>query len=322
MTDNSKKWKPRLLSSSLPLEFDVSKILTKHSFAIEHDYSYLRQDDGSHKEFSVDIKARAFFKVRKALSDVTVLAECKYREEGKRWAFLPEIKSDFSTFTAGYTIRHENAFSIYNLDSEKISELEYEFDYSAKGTEISLSTGEVFDKDIRHGIVQLKYALPYIIKDNIEFNTFGHIDDASPFFIIPVLITNADLYIFHEDVSIDAIKKADDIDSLMKKVPYLILHNSIGPDFGEHHKNIFKNFVEELESENLTKFEEQQKEHKDKHAIYDSPLEEKEDLQNSDNYTMNKYYTQYFICSLDHFDEFITKTIKCIKGSLRINASH
>ncbi len=317
MTDNSKKWKPRLLSSSLPLEFDVSKTLAKHKFSIEHDYSYLRKEENSYKEFSVDLKATNFVKIKKVHADITVLAECKYREEGKRWAFLPEINSDYSTFTAGYTLRHESAFSTDKIDSAKISGLEYLFDYSTKGTEISLATGDVFDKDIRHGISQIKYALPYIIKHNIEFNTFGHLEDASPFFIVPVLITNADLFIFNENVSIDVIKQTDDIDILMRKVPYLILHNSIGPDFNEHHKNIFKSFSTELDHPNIDEFEKKQKTFINEHDIYESPVEERQDLEEADLFTMNKYYSQYFICSLSNFDNFTKQILNTIRESLK-----
>jgi len=316
MTENSKKWKPRLLSSSLPLEFDVSKILTKYTFSIEHDYSNLRKEDNNHKEFSIDIKARTFPKIKGKEGDLTILAECKYREEGKRWVFLPEINSDFSTFTSGYTIRHESAFSLQKVDTAKISDLEYKFDYSTKGTEISLSTGDVFDKDIRHGISQLKYSLPYVIKDIIEYHTFGHIDDACPFFIVPVLVTNADLYIFNEDVSIETIKNTDNIEDLMKKVPFLIMHNSNGPDFKQHHKNIFKDFVADLQENNIDEFEKKQKEFISENNIYESPIEERKDLEDSDSFTMDKYYTQFFICSLDNFDDFIKKLMTAVKKSL------
>jgi hypothetical protein len=321
MSENSKKWKPRLLSSSLPLEFDVSKILSKYSFYISHDYSYFRKEDNLHKEFSVDINAKGFVGVRKIKADIAILAECKYREEGKRWVFLPEIGTDFSTFTLGYTLRHENSFSLQNIKGSSIYEFEQNFDCSVKGTEISVSTGEVFDKDIRHGISQLKYALPYIIKDNIEFNCNGNIEDAHPFYIIPVLVTNADLYLFNEDVSIETIKQTEDIETLMKKVPYLVLHNGIGPDFREHHKNIFKDFNKNLDAANIELFEKKQKEYTNEHNMHESAVEECQDLENSDSFTLNKYYTQFFVCSQNHLDDFIKGAMKAIKGSIKKNDS-
>jgi hypothetical protein len=58
---NKKKWKAGLLSSSVPLEYEVAKILAKEAFAVSADYSYLRRDEqGIEKEFSCDIEATAY----------------------------------------------------------------------------------------------------------------------------------------------------------------------------------------------------------------------------------------------------------------------
>ena len=82
-----------------------------------------------------------------------------------------------------------------------IYEFEDKFSFGSKGVEISLSTGEVYDKDIRHGIMQLQYALQYLLKSDIEGNLFGFVEDCNPTYTISVLVTNAELYIFNHDFS-------------------------------------------------------------------------------------------------------------------------
>ena len=41
MTD-SKKWESRLLSSSIPLEYEVAKVLSDLNFTVSFDYAYYR----------------------------------------------------------------------------------------------------------------------------------------------------------------------------------------------------------------------------------------------------------------------------------------
>ena len=40
----SSKWKSKLLSSSAPMEYEVSKLLVNKGFSIHADYSYTRFD--------------------------------------------------------------------------------------------------------------------------------------------------------------------------------------------------------------------------------------------------------------------------------------
>jgi hypothetical protein len=310
----TKKWKSRLLSSSIPLEYEVAKVLSELNFSISFDYTYHRKDGDQKKEFSTDIKGYFLFPLdteNEIDASLTFLTECKYRDEGKKWIFLPEVNMpDTSVFTLGNTIKSLSEFSTIKNKRSNISAFEERFDFALKGVEVNVTTGEVFDKDIRHGISQLKYALPYLIKDDIEGNIFGHFVDARPAYLVTILVTNADLYILEDNFSIERIKEVEEIEGLAKKVPYLICHSEIGPDFTDHHKEIFKNFSTECEDEeNLLKFEEFQKtlKHK-KYKIYYSPIRTCSDLEESFYYTLNKYYSQHFICSFEHFPT-LTKQI-------------
>jgi len=79
-TDN--KWKSRLLSSSLPLEYEIAKILTQKGFTIRPDYTYSRNDAGVTKDFSADIEASQaapFGQDETAYASLSLVAESKFR---------------------------------------------------------------------------------------------------------------------------------------------------------------------------------------------------------------------------------------------------
>jgi hypothetical protein len=53
---SDKKWKSNLLSSSLPLEYEIAKTLVTKGFVVEADYTYGRDaESGQPKDFSVDM---------------------------------------------------------------------------------------------------------------------------------------------------------------------------------------------------------------------------------------------------------------------------
>ena len=95
MDDHAKtpkrKWKHSLLSSSLPLEFEIAKLLASLEFAIDADYTFSRTDAGETKDFSVDIFATKYTRQPEpdpTRVDLLILVECKFRTPQKRWLFL------------------------------------------------------------------------------------------------------------------------------------------------------------------------------------------------------------------------------------------
>ncbi len=47
----SNKWKSKLLSSSLPMEYEVAQILVERGFSTDVDFSYTRMDSGLEKDW-------------------------------------------------------------------------------------------------------------------------------------------------------------------------------------------------------------------------------------------------------------------------------
>lgn len=312
-----KKWKSRLLSSSIPLEYEIGKTLSDLDFSVSFDYTYYRQEGETKKEFSTDIKGYFLFPIGEENNldaSLTSLIECKYREEGKKWLFLRDVNKPItSIINNGHTIKSLSEFSIRYNKNDLISNFESKFESALKGVEVSLTSGEVYDKDIRHGISQLKYALPYLVRNDIEKNVFGHLVDVLPSYLISILVTNADLYVLKENFSIDNLKKVEELEELANKVPYLICHSDIGPDFTDHHKEIFKHFSSNCKnSENLKIFEEFQKTKISKYGLYDSPLRTCSDLEQSNYYTLERLYSQHFVCSFEHFPELMKQILKLL----------
>src|ERR1051325_785717 len=99
------KWKSRLLSSSLPLEYEAAKLLVSRGFGVDSDYSYSRDDSGVVKDFSVDVHGTAYapFSKRKNLEiQLSLLVECKQRNPNVKWLFFPDPnKGELSPITLG-----------------------------------------------------------------------------------------------------------------------------------------------------------------------------------------------------------------------------
>jgi len=315
---NTNKWKSRLLSSSLPLEYEVAKVLTDMNFNISFDYPYYRREGEHEKEFSTDLKGLFLFPYEtdnEIDASLNLVAECKYRDENKKWVFLPDVNQpDYSVFIIGYTIKALSEFSTVKNRKNLISSFEDKFDFALKGVEINLENGNVFNKDIIHGISQLKYALPYLIKNSIKHNVFSHLNDATPDYVISILVTNAELYILNDNFSIERVKEVNELDEMAKKVPYLICYSEAGPDFMDHHKKIFENFLYDIRDErgNLKKFEDFQ--NKTSYNSYDSPIETCKELERSDYHTLKRYYSQHFICSFKHFPDLINKILQLLSN--------
>ena len=244
----STKWKDRLLSSSIPLEYEVGRILKQENYYVDFDFTYQRLDGKEEKEFSIDLSAVGFTPFNDSNTiDIALelLIECKYRNPDVKWAFLPNLLHDDEIEKNGRPIVHFiDEFSEVRLSntwnkSYKIKEI------SNKGVEINTSNGEVHDKGIHHGINQLIFSLPVVLSRMITSNLEDALEDVHPNAFCPILVTTAELRIFNKDFSIESVKNAEDLDNLSKEVPYLIFQTDLYPSFEKHCKNTFKNVPEE-----------------------------------------------------------------------------
>ncbi len=229
-----KKWKDKLISKGIPLEFEAARILIANGFLVTADYTYARDDFGQLKDFSVDIHAEIdtpFKKSKEWTGILNLLVECKQRNPNVRWLFLPDINErDLSPIKFGETLRVVDNFTYSSfIPIQSTSEFDKDVSFCYKGVEIDEKTGNVWDSEIRHGISQLKYALPTLLVDKITWS-----GREVPFLFCPILLTNSKLMILNNDVTTDDVQETSSLNAIAKTVPYLFLYSEAGPDFRRH----------------------------------------------------------------------------------------
>lgn len=237
------KWKDKLLSSSLPLEYEVALMLAGQGFSVNFDYSYKRLDDALEKEFSIDIKSLAWFPFRRKASiemEIDILVECKYRNPNVSWLFINDLNlKDYASFSSRGPVKLVDEFSTMfpKRGMKKIPG----YQICLKGMEVNVQNGEVHDSGITHGISQLVYALPSLLYGRIHSSLNGHLADVRPFMICPVLVTTAPLRIIKPGFSITTVMNASELSDISYEVPYLSMYNTMHPSFSRHCQRTFNN---------------------------------------------------------------------------------
>ncbi len=260
------KWKDKLLSSSLPLEYEVAKMLAGQGFSINFDYAYKRLDAVLEKEFSIDIQSLAWYPFRHKAGikmGIDILVECKYRNPNVSWLFLHDLNlKDYSNFSTYGPIKMVDEFSevVAKKGVKKISDCQI----CLKGMEINTQNGEVHDTGIAHGISQLVYALPSVLYQRIFASLVDHLSEVRPFILCPILVTTAPLRIIKPEFSIAEVMNASELNDISYEVPYLSMYNSMYPSFGAHCKEIFKNIISEGKQDRFEHFKSLRKLPKDK----------------------------------------------------------
>lgn len=307
------KWKDKLISSSFPLEYEAAKILVENNFMIDSDYTYSRSDLGTQKDFSVDINATAYIPYEndnEIESEINILVECKQRKKSVKWLFLPDPnKDDFSSFTLGHTLNVIDEFSKEFIESNATISLDENTPLCYKGIEVDINDGRVYDNELRHGLHQLQYAMPRLLKDNIIHSVYSHEEDNKPFFMCSILLTTATLHVANKSLSIAKVEDSSDIEDISDTVPYLITYLDHGPDFKEHCKNEFKELnVINLNNPGIKSISEYRKEN----GEYPHLLPEKlaKSLQNANTSELHNYFSQMIVCNIDEFPKLIQEIQK------------
>ncbi len=302
------KWKSNLLSSSFPLEYETARMLVSKGLSVSSEYTYNRRNDsGKDTDFSVDIHALGFTPFddeNEVTSSLHILVECKHRTKQAKWLFLPDPnEEDMSPVILGKTINFIDKFSLYSLNKQ--SSIIFDEDLYASYKCIEINGDQVYDKEIKHGISQLRYALPRLILDNILQNIYNHPDENLPFIYCPILLTTAELYISDADFSMQAVEEFSSVENIGTKVPYLLYYSDFGPDFENHCRKQFEELANIIEDDSFITLE---KNIKDKnHDFYVSELPSRLclGLVNGEKYYLNQYFTQFIVCNFREFPKLV-----------------
>lgn len=314
------KWKDRLLSSGIPLEYDVAKEFVSKGFAIDADYSYARSDQGFEKDFSVDLLASAYPPVTNPndiRANLNILAECKFRSINKKWLFLPEVNTpDFINIDV-VPIQVTDICSAYSMENSHIRKFADNIAFAYKGTEINMSDGQVHDADIKHGINQLRYAMPRLIKDSIFLNAFNHPEDSVPFITCSILVTTSELYIMNGNTTLKDMKKSKKLEDICSLVPYLVLHSDYGPDFETHCKKTCEELFNIKEHDRNDLYRRRTEDTKDIDIIFKAPFGLAYAFANAQPYYLKPYCTQFIISTFDKLPELIDLIIATVNKDLK-----
>lgn len=306
MSEN-KKWKEKLISSSFPLEYLVAKKLAAFNIAVGNDFSYSRDDSGISKDFSIDLNGNYWNE--ECSYHLSFLIECKQRHDKNKWLFMKDPNSpDFSSHTLGYTLRAVDEFSCIDLPENATAELDEKMVFVVKGVEIDTSNGNVYDNEIKHGVSQLAYSLPDVMIKNIATALNSHPNDNIPFFFVPILITTSELYVTHDDFSMDKIRDSKDVNDIADIVPYLVMENPHTPGFGAHREKRFSTFDYLLDSPKLKVINELRR----KHGKYSFTLPKEIiiELSSQPHMPFHQYFSQIIICSLPSLDALVQDIIE------------
>jgi hypothetical protein len=298
----SNKWKSKLLSSSVPMEYEVAQILVEKDFSTDVDFSYTRMDSGLEKDFSVDLRATSYINDIQAV--IELLVECKYRHPSNKWLFFEDPNDgDFSRFTLGYTLRAVDGFSWRFFPANATVAFDKNNCFCIKGVEVDTFNGGVHDSEIRHGLLQLQYALPRLLTDRISFEIYHPEDENSPFFFCPILLTTSPIFVARPGVKIGTVEQADRMEDFSTAAPWVVVHSDLTPEFERHRATQCAELLKiagEPWVKELSMLREAKGEYK--HRL---PSEQLRMLSGQERGRPYEYFSQTIVCSLEHFPRLL-----------------
>lgn len=320
----SNKWKSKLLSSSVPMEYEVAQILVERGFSTDVDFSYTRNDSGLDKDFSVDLLATSYLtnKADDIQAVIELLVECKYRHPANKWLFFEDPNDgSFSPFTLGHTLRAVAEFSWQFFPSNATVAFDKNVCFCIKGVEVDISNGSVHDSEIRHGLLQLQYALPRLLTDRISFEIYHPEEENNPFFFCPILLTTSPILVARPGFKIGTVEHADKLEDFATIEPWVVVHSDLTPEFERHRATQcadLSKIADELWVKGLETHREAKGEWK--HRL---PVEQLRMLSGKKRGRPFEYFSQTIVCSLEHFPQLlqaIKRTAKSAANRLKQHA--
>jgi hypothetical protein len=231
MNDPS-KWKNALLKSGLPLEVVVGGVFSRLGFHSSGEFAYLRPRTASpESEFSVDLL------VGKHLSwgELQILVECKYAHPTVNWLFGPRLGR---LRMPGLVTELEELSLDVVCNRDAIYDFERGCPRCEKG--VALHADDVDQQAVHRGLQQLRYALPWLVYQQVEVQADYSTDSALP--ILAILVTTADLRILKSGFGISDFEAAKSLEEISSKVDYLIVENEAGPALSAHARDTASSF--------------------------------------------------------------------------------
>ncbi|GLB48748.1 hypothetical protein [Neptunitalea lumnitzerae] len=226
----STKWKKGLLKTGLPLEYVTSNIFNSLGYEIFGEYPYIRPNESKElKEFSVDLRTYKCLDSEGKLIVLSALVECKYRQLGTSWIFSPYPSE---MYPIGILNSTEDLVPV-RIESKSVWEFEQSIGYCIGGVELS-NDGGGNTNGVKHGIFQLRFAMPVFVKNDYE-NVLDHTYSEGRFIDLScgILVTTADIRVIKSNLELKDFNLASDLDEITELKEAIILNERAGPQLQE-----------------------------------------------------------------------------------------
>jgi hypothetical protein len=207
-------------------------------------------------------------------------------------------------------------FTTYTYDQDALRDFRTQFPAGLKGVEIQTDSHDVFNRDIRHALNQMRYAMPDLLMRHITATLFGHPDDCKPIFILPFIVTTAELRVLNEDVSLTQVRYAETLDQISTVVPILDVHSPHAADFREHCAKAFAALTARLRDEGNAALMQIAKHYREQGKDYISPISDLQLL--GLGYGPDPgFFTQFLIVNLVAVPSLLAEVNAVVENSLR-----
>jgi hypothetical protein len=324
-------WQGGLLSSSVPLEYEVARLLKGAGLHIVGEWLYQRTSEtGAEKEPSVDLRAVASHRVdsAKVACTLDVLVECKYRHRNITWLFLPHPDDESSFLHSPLEgVDHFAPWFIRGLawDQEESLPVCYkgvEIGFGARSEELEPSEDnkrtnarqKTLSGQIRHGLYQLQFALPAILALRVRAATYRPLEELAPFYFIPLLVTNAQLVVANPDFSVTTVERASTPEDLGRVVPALTLTVEPGPELYDHARRQLADLPQRVTSRSLKAVEEFRQQAGFYEIELPSWLAQRIAREPADVSAVAEF-SNFLVCNREHLASIIDRVIAAFVGS-------
>ncbi len=264
----TKTWKEALLSSGMPLEATVARILTEHDCFVpgEHEFTVVNID-GTRTNRSIDIYGMWAL----PSASLQLAVECKYRRDGVRWFFIRQShkvmgQEDWMTnclvepfvppwyADLDYVLPPVVRFGHHPPADQHILPI------GVKGVQILPGRDGGGDRSsdetpIKNALYQVRYAgtalqfgFPALPREHFEPWVLS--DDFR--FVLPVIVTTAKLHVLKQGIGVPEIREACDPEDVSDSVPALIVDKEPGADLRHYCHVLLMQYYDQLLKSPLT----------------------------------------------------------------------
>ncbi len=311
MPDNM-KWKYGLLSSSMPLELEASRVLTSKGFTVSSNYKYDKGNTESVRNLSVDLYAKTSF-LGTGRAKLEILMECRHRHPNMAWFFMPDPNpAETSPAIPGNAIRIVDKFSSYVIESAAAAAFDAGMPVCQKGLEIDTATGDVDESPFRQGLSQLQYAIPYLLTENVLYYMEEDPVENLPFIFCPIFLASPKLFVLKKEVSAGEIEASSHIEDVADETPHLMMHLDYSKDFETRCISEVSRLKELQRSDKAMIVERKRAGYYE--TDFNLPFTIIESLMDADRCYLEVLFTQFLICNRSHFPGLVD-TIKATATS-------